>query len=121
MSEDENPLEPPQSRTNFKRQGVKQQINRAAVLPSDQPAGELSYWLLPEARGQGLAVTAVTKMMHVAANAGVKSLVLDIEEANGPSIRVAERLGAARRTPTRLHTDRYGKRWPMVVYVLHVP
>jgi RimJ/RimL family protein N-acetyltransferase len=102
-------------------QFASEAVRCAAVLPSDQPAGELSYWLLPEARGQGLVVTAITEMMHIAANAGLRSLVLDIEEANGPSIRVAERLGAARRTPTRLHTDRCGKRWPMVVYVLHVP
>lgn len=102
-------------------QFASEAVRCAAVLPSDQPAGELSYWLLPEARGRGLVITAVTEMMHIADNAGLKSLVLDIEEANGPSIRVAERLGAARRTPTRLHTDRYGKRWPMVIYVLHVP
>ncbi len=96
-------------------------VRCAAVRPSDQPAGELSYWLLPEARGRGLAVTAVTEMIQIAADARLRSLVLDIEEANGPSIRVAERLGAVRRTPTRLHTDRFGKQWPMVVYVLHLP
>lgn len=86
----------------------------------DQPAGELSYWLLPEARGRGLAVTAVTEMMRIAADAGLKSLVLDIEEENAASIRVAEHLGAERRSPTRLHTDRFGENWTMVVYVLFV-
>jgi ribosomal-protein-alanine N-acetyltransferase len=91
-----------------------------AVHASDQPAGELSYWLLPEARGRGMAVAAVTRMAEIAANAGMRSLVLDIEAENLASIRVADRLGAARRAPTRLHTDRFGKAWTMVVYVLHV-
>jgi RimJ/RimL family protein N-acetyltransferase len=95
-------------------------VRCAAVKASDQPAGELSYWLLPDARGRGLALAAVTQMTEIAANAGLKSLVLDIEEDNLASIRVAERLGAARRAPTRVHADRFGNDWTMVVYVLHV-
>jgi RimJ/RimL family protein N-acetyltransferase len=95
-------------------------VRCAAVRTSDQPAGELSYWLLPEARGRGLALAAVTEMIQIAAGAGLKSLVLDIEEENGASIRVAERLGAERRTPTRRHTDRFGEDWTMVVYVLAI-
>lgn len=93
-------------------------VRCAAVQTSDQPAGELSYWLLPDARGRGLAFTAVTEMMKIAAKAGLKSLVLDIEQENIASIRVAERLGAARRTPTRVNADRFGHDWTMVVYVL---
>jgi RimJ/RimL family protein N-acetyltransferase len=95
-------------------------VRCAAVRTSDQPAGELSYWLLPEARGRGLALAAVTEMIQIAAGAGLKSLVLDIEEENGDSIRVAGRLGAERRTPTRRHTDRFGEDWTMVVYVLAI-
>jgi RimJ/RimL family protein N-acetyltransferase len=95
-------------------------VKCAAVRPSDQPAGEMSYWLLPQARGRGLAGAAVTKMMKIAADAGLKSLVLDIEEENVTSIRVADRLGATRRSPTRLQTDRFGADRTMVVYVLRV-
>jgi len=95
-------------------------VRCAAVQASDQPAGELSYWLLPDARGRGLAFTAVGEMMKIAADAGLKSLVLDIEEENAASIRVAEHLGAERRTPTRRHADRFGHDWTMVVYVLPV-
>ena len=95
-------------------------VRSAAVQTSDQPAAELSFWLLPHARGQGLAFTAVTEMMKIAADAGLNSLVLDIEEGNVASIRVAERLGAARRTPTRVHIDRFGNGRTMVVYVLGV-
>jgi RimJ/RimL family protein N-acetyltransferase len=95
-------------------------VRCAAVRASDQPAGELSYWLLPDARGSGLASAAVIEMMKIAADAGLNSLVLDIEEENGASIRVAERLGAERRSPTRSDTDRFGHEWTMVVYVLPV-
>jgi [ribosomal protein S5]-alanine N-acetyltransferase len=102
-------------------QFASEAVRCVAVKASDQPAGELSYWLLPGARGRGLALSAVEEMMKIAANAGLKSLVLDIEEGNVASIRVAERLGAVRRIPTRLHTDRFGKAWTMVVYVLRVP
>jgi RimJ/RimL family protein N-acetyltransferase len=95
-------------------------IRCAAVHASDRPAGELSYWLVPDARGRGLALAAVTEMMGLAADVGLTSLVLDIEEENVASIRVAERPGAARRSPTRVHTDRFGNDWTMVVYVLHL-
>jgi ribosomal-protein-alanine N-acetyltransferase len=92
-----------------------------AVRASDRPAGELSYWLLPEARGRGLATQAVGEMMRAIADAGLKSLVLDIEEGNTASVRVAERLGATRRTPTRVETDRHGVSRTMTVYVLPIP
>jgi RimJ/RimL family protein N-acetyltransferase len=95
-------------------------VRCAAVRASDQPAGELSYWLLPDARGRGLAFAAVTEMMKIAADLGLTSLVLDIEEENAASIRVAERLGAERRAPTRKDADRFGREWTMVVYVLPV-
>lgn len=95
-------------------------VRCAAVRASDQPAGELSYWLLPEARGRGLAFSAITEMIKIAGEAGVRSLVLDIEEENTASIRVAERLRAERRSPTRRHKDRFGNDWTMVVYVLAV-
>jgi RimJ/RimL family protein N-acetyltransferase len=95
-------------------------VRCAAMRTSDQPAGELSYWLVPEARGRGLAFAAVTEMVKLAAGAGVRSLVLDIEEGNAASIRVAERLGAARRMPARVETDRFGNGRTMVVYVLQV-
>jgi RimJ/RimL family protein N-acetyltransferase len=101
-------------------QFASEAVRCAAVQESDHPAGELSYWLLPDARGRGLAFAAVTEMKMIAADAGLKSLVLDIEEGNVASIRVAERLGAQRRNPTRLHTDRFGNDRTMVVYVLRV-
>lgn len=90
-----------------------------AVRESDQPAGELSYWLVPDARGRGLAYAAVRLMLDSVVPAlGLRSVVLDIEEGNIPSMRLAERLGADRRSPTRLHPGRAGELHTMVVYVL---
>ncbi len=106
-------------------QFASEAVRCAAVQSGDQPAGELSFWLVPDARGRGLAIAAIVEMIRIAANAGLKSLVLDIEVGNVASMRVAERLGAERRTPTRVHTDRFGKDRTMVVYVLpccrHLP
>ena len=92
-----------------------------AIRESDHPAGELSYWLIPEARGRGLAYAAVRLMIDsVVPGLGLRSLVLDIEDGNVPSIRLAERLGAQPRSPSRLHPGRFGDRHTMVVYVLPV-
>lgn len=92
-----------------------------AVRESDQPAGELSYWLVPEARGRGLAYAAVRLMLDSVAPAlGLRSVVLDIEDGNVPSMRLADRLGAERRSPTRVHPGRAGEPHTMVVYVLPV-
>ncbi|MGI8712620.1 MAG: GNAT family N-acetyltransferase [Solirubrobacteraceae bacterium] len=90
-----------------------------AVHDLDQPAGELSYWLVPHARGRGLAYAAVRTMMaSVVIGTGLRSLVLDIEAGNVASERLAERLGAQRRTPTRVEVDRTGVPRTLVVYVL---
>lgn len=92
-----------------------------AVRDSDQPAGELSYWLVPEARGRGLAHAAVRLMLDsVVADSGLRSVVLDIEEGNEPSMRLAERLGAERRSPSRVKADPAGTLRTLVVYVLPV-
>ncbi len=92
-----------------------------AVRESDQPAGELGYWLVPEARGRGLAYAAVKLMLDsVVAGSGLRSVVLDIEEGNESSMRLAERLGAERRSPSRVMADPGGTQRTLVVYVLRV-
>jgi RimJ/RimL family protein N-acetyltransferase len=93
----------------------------AAIRASDHPVGELSYWLVPAARGRGLAHAAVVAMMRsIADTTDVRSVVLDIEESNGPSIRVAQRLGAERREPSRVQLDRAGVPRTLVVFLLKV-
>ena len=80
-----------------------------AVHHVDRPAGELSYWLVPEARGRGLAYAAVRLMIaSVVAGTGLRSVVLDIEAGNVASERLAGRLGAERRSPTLVEVDRTG-------------
>lgn len=92
-----------------------------AVHEVDQPAGELSYWLVPEARGRGLAYAAVRLMMaSVLPSIGLRSVVLDIEAGNVASERLAERPGAERRAPTRAELDRTGVQRTLLVYVLRV-
>lgn len=92
-----------------------------AVHEADQPAGELSYALVPQARGHGLAYAAVRLMMvSVVASTALRSVVLDIEAGNRASERLAERLGAERRAPSRVEIDRSGVQRTLVVYVLQV-
>jgi [ribosomal protein S5]-alanine N-acetyltransferase len=96
-------------------------VRAEAMRPEDRPAGELSFWLVPSARGRGIAQAAVSLMMReLIAPLGLKSVVLDIEGVNEPSIRLAERLGAQRRAPTRVAFDRRGTPRLMVIYVLPV-
>jgi len=59
-------------------------------------------------------------MASVVADAGLRSVVLDIEAGNLASERLAERLGAQRRAPTRIEVDRTGVPRTLVVYVLLV-
>lgn len=83
---------------------------------------QLSYWLVPEARGRGLATAVVRAMVDsVAGDAGLRSVVLDIEAGNTPSERLAERLGAERRAPARIERDRFRTPRAIVVHVLRPP
>lgn len=93
-----------------------------AVVPSDAPVGELSYWLVPDARGRGLAWAAVETMMEsfVATTTTLRSVVLDVEVTNAASLRVAHRLGAQRREPERVELDRSGDPSRLVIFVLAV-
>ncbi len=92
-----------------------------AVVAADRPVGELSYWLLPAARGRGLAAAAVRAMMQsVAATTNLRSVVLDIETTNRPSLQLAQALGAERREPERTELDRTGAPRRFTVFVLRV-
>jgi RimJ/RimL family protein N-acetyltransferase len=92
-----------------------------AVVPSDNPVGELSYWLLPAARGRGLARAAVESMVEwIAASTDLRSVVLDVDVTNHASLGLARRLGAGRREPDRIELDRLGVPRRMVVFVLTI-
>lgn len=93
----------------------------AAIRPSDHPVAELSYWVLPHARGRGVATAAAHAMLDVARElSDVHSVVLDIEVDNIASIRVAERVGATRREPTRMERDRQGVPRTLAVFIVAV-
>ncbi|HEY1567759.1 MAG TPA: GNAT family N-acetyltransferase [Solirubrobacteraceae bacterium] len=92
-----------------------------AIRPDDHPLGELSYWVLPHARGRGVATAAVEAMLDLVRRMeGVHAVVLDIETDNAASIRVAERVGAVRREPTRVEKDRSGVPRTMAVFIVTV-
>lgn len=97
-------------------------VTAVGMTDADQPAGELSYWLLAAARGRGLARAGVELMLETVVNPlGLRSAVLDIEPSNRPSVRLAERIGAVRREPPRTETDRAGTERTLVVYVVTLP
>ncbi|MGI8862851.1 MAG: GNAT family N-acetyltransferase [Solirubrobacteraceae bacterium] len=88
---------------------------------ADHPVGELSCWLLPEARGRSLASAAVKAMaLRARETTDLRSLAMDIEIDNIASVRVAERVGAKRRDPPRIELDRAGVPRTMVVFVLSI-
>ena len=92
-----------------------------AIRPADHPVGELSYWVLPHARGRGVATAAAGAMLDMARQIdGVRSVVLDIELANLASVRVAERVGATRRAPPRVETDRHGVPRELTVFIVNL-
>jgi ribosomal-protein-alanine N-acetyltransferase len=94
----------------------------AAIGAVDAPVGELSYWLVPAARGRGLAGAAVRAMIRLAAETTtLRTVVLDIEPENAASVRLAQRLGAERRSPERTEADRYGVPRTLAVFVMRVP
>jgi [ribosomal protein S5]-alanine N-acetyltransferase len=64
------------------------------VRESDPTTGSVGYWLLPSARGRGLATRAVRLMSGWAVREmGMTNLLLTTEPENEQSRRVAERSG----------------------------
>jgi RimJ/RimL family protein N-acetyltransferase len=81
--------------------------------------GSVGYWLLPEARGKGLATRAVRLLSHWAfADLGLARLQLLTEPSNEDSHRVAERCGFQREGVLRSYTQIDGRRVDYVVFSL---
>jgi [ribosomal protein S5]-alanine N-acetyltransferase len=90
----------------------------------DLPArrGELSYWLLPCARGRGLATRAARALVrHGFEVMGLESIVLDIEVDNEASQAVARRLGAVPVEAGRAEADGDGVVRRLVLWELVAP
>jgi len=81
--------------------------------------GELGYWLLPEARGKGLATRSVRLMSRWAlGELDLARLSLLTEPPNHESQRVAERSGFVREGVLRSYKEIAGRRIDCVVFSL---
>lgn len=75
-------------------------VGRVGILhPGDWPGPELAWGIAPAAWGQGLAVEAARAVLDWAATQRIGRLISLIDPANVQSVRVAEKLGAAREGP----------------------
>lgn len=82
----------------------------------------LGYWLVPTARGRGLASAAARALTSWGFDAmGLKRIELAILPENTPSHRVAERLGATPEGLRRNSHEAGGRWWDMEIYALHAP
>lgn len=70
-------------------------VGRVAVrdLDRDQACGEVSYWVLPAARGTGVARRSLQALTEWAADLGVHRLKLEHAVDNAASCRVAHAVG----------------------------
>jgi ribosomal-protein-alanine N-acetyltransferase len=88
----------------------------------DGTEAALGYWLVPSARGRGLASAAARTLTDWGFGVmGLEQIELAILPENTASQRVAERLGA---TPEGLRPNSHeagGRWWDMEIYVLRRP
>jgi RimJ/RimL family protein N-acetyltransferase len=89
------------------------------VSTDDQKTGSVGYWLLPEARGRGLATRAVRLISDWALHdLGMTRLRLFTEPANEQSQRVAQRSGFRRIGVLAGHGEVDGRTIDHVLYEL---
>ncbi|PCC73064.1 Ribosomal protein S18 acetylase RimI [Nannocystis exedens] len=67
---------------------------RAARHPSEPGTGELlSMWVAPAARGHGVGDALIAAIVDWARGEGLRRLVLDVGDANGPAVALYARNG----------------------------
>jgi ribosomal-protein-alanine N-acetyltransferase len=94
-------------------------VGHVFVNLSGMRRGSVGYWLLPEARGKGLATRAVTLVSRWALRElALARLALLTEPSNRQSQRVAERSRFHREGVLRSYTEIDGRRVDNVVYSL---
>lgn len=82
----------------------------------------LGYWLVPAARGAGLAGTAARLLCDYGfGTLGLRRIELEIRPGNAASHPVAERLGAVHEGLRPESHEAEGRRWDMVAYSLTAP
>jgi RimJ/RimL family protein N-acetyltransferase len=89
------------------------------LAPDDVTTGSVGYWLLPNARGRGLATRAVRLIADWSVRElGMMRLRLYTEPANEPSRRVAERSGFRRMGRLHAHGEVDGRSIDHVLFEL---
>lgn len=69
--------------------------NIELVVPVKDRKAEMGYWLIEEAQGRGLATGAARRLLDYAFNIrALPSVTMWIRPSNGPSQRLARRVGA---------------------------
>jgi RimJ/RimL family protein N-acetyltransferase len=87
--------------------------------PADSDRGGVGYWLLPEARGKGLATRSVRLVSRWALEElGMARLAVTTETSNDRSQQVAKRSGFTREGVLRSYTEIGGQRVDCVVFSL---
>jgi len=106
------------------RSGQDQALGNINLVRFSQDGREaaLGYWLVPAARGQGLAVTAARMLSSWAfEHMALARIELAILPDNTASHRVALRLGATREGVRPDSHEAAGRTWSMVIYALQRP
>ena len=86
---------------------------------ADSERGSVGYWLLPEARGKGLATRSVQLISWWArGDLGLARLSLTTQPSNEKSLRVAQRTGFVREGVLRSYAAIGGRRVDCVVFSL---
>jgi [ribosomal protein S5]-alanine N-acetyltransferase len=89
-----------------------------APVPDDPEAGALAYWVVPAARGRGVATRAVLLLTELARELGLSRVELHAHIDNIGSQRVAERAGFTRGRVVPDHRVVKGESWTVVFYDL---
>lgn len=85
-------------------------VRCAAVTDDDRPAGELSYWLVPAARGRGLARTAAALLTEWAfATLPLDRLEITTTPGNAAALRLAAAIGFEREGVMRARNFERGR------------
>lgn len=93
-------------------------VNLTQFAPDDSGAG-VGYWLVPEARGRGLAVTAVRLLVDWGlVTFGLERIEFAILPDNLASRRVAERVGATSEGLRERSHREHGRWWDMEIYAV---
>jgi RimJ/RimL family protein N-acetyltransferase len=88
---------------------------------SDGDVAQIGYWLLPKARGRGIATRAVVQLTSWLLDLGAQRIVLTVVEDNHASIRVAQRSGFEFDGPTDEQETWNGRTHQVLRFALTTP